>query len=66
MQVMIRGHETSVQQRWRDHIGERLSKLDRFEARIIRIEFVLTSSHHHLKGNETCHNGHPNGRSCRS
>src|SRR5688500_18122093 len=55
MQVLIRGHETAVQGRWRDHILDRLSKLERFEQRIIRIEYILTSSHHHLKGNETCH-----------
>lgn len=55
MQVFIRGHETDVSPRWRDHIYDRLGKLDRFEDRIIRIEFVLTTSHHHLKGNETCH-----------
>lgn len=40
--------------RWRSHIYDRLSKLERFEHRIIRMEFVLTSSHHHLKGNESC------------
>ena len=55
MQVLIRGHETAVQPRWRDHIYDRLSKLDRFEDRIVRIEFFLTTSHHHLKGAESCH-----------
>ncbi|MBV9080457.1 MAG: ribosome-associated translation inhibitor RaiA [Elusimicrobia bacterium] len=55
MQVLIRGHETAVQPRWRDHIYDRLTKLDRFEERIVRIEFFLTTSHHHLKGIETCH-----------
>ncbi len=55
MQVFIRGHETTVQGRWRDHIYDRLSKLDRFEDRIIRIEYFLTTSHHHQKGSETCH-----------
>lgn len=55
MQVLIRGHETAVQPRWRDHIYDRLSKLDRFEERIVRIEFFLTTSHHHLKGSESCH-----------
>jgi len=55
MQVMIRGHETSVQPRWRDHIYERISKLDRFEDRIVRLEYFLTTSHHHLKGSESCH-----------
>ena len=55
MQVLIRGHETSVQPRWRDHIYDRLTKLDRFEDRIVRLEFFLTSSHHHLKGTEDCH-----------
>lgn len=55
MQVFIRGHETDVSPRWRDHIYDRLGKLDRFEDRIIRIEFILTTSRHHLKGNETCH-----------
>src|SRR5262245_50847509 len=55
MQVLIRGHETSVQPRWRDHIYDRLSKLDRFEQKIVRIEFFLTTSHHHLKGSESVH-----------
>src|SRR5690349_5914503 len=55
MQVFIRGHETTVQSRWRDHIYNRLAKLDRFEDRIIRIEFFLTTSHHHNKGSESCH-----------
>jgi ribosomal subunit interface protein len=55
MNVLIRGHETMVQARWRGHIFDRISKLDRFEDRIIRMEYVLTSSHHHLKGFETCH-----------
>ena len=55
MQVIIRGHETTVQSRWRDHIYTRLSKLDRFEGRIIRIEYFLTTSHHHNKGYEFCH-----------
>jgi ribosomal subunit interface protein len=55
MQVLIRGHETAVQPRWRDHIYDRLTKLDRFEDRIVRIEFFLTTSHHHLKGSEACH-----------
>jgi len=55
MQVLIRGHETTVQPRWRDHIYDRLTKLDRFEDRIIRLEFFLTTSHHHLKGTESCH-----------
>jgi ribosomal subunit interface protein len=55
MQVLIRGHETTVQPRWRDHIYDRLSKLDRFEDRIVRIEYFLTTSHHHLKGTESCH-----------
>jgi ribosomal subunit interface protein len=55
MQVFIRGHETEVTPRWRDHIYGRLAKLDRFEDRIIRIEFFLTTSRHHLKGSESCH-----------
>src|SRR5688572_14840083 len=55
MNILIRGHETMVQSRWRGHIFDRISKLDRFEDRIVRIEYILTSSHHHLKGNETCH-----------
>jgi ribosomal subunit interface protein len=55
MQVLIRGHETAVQPRWRDHIYDRLTKLDRFESRIVRLEFFLTTSHHHLKGSESCH-----------
>lgn len=55
MNVFIHGHETMVQARWREHIFDRMSKLDRFEDRIVRIEYILTSSHHHLKGNETCH-----------
>ena len=55
MQVFIRGHETTVQSRWRDHIYDRLAKLDRFEDRIIRIEYFLTTSHHHRKGAEQCH-----------
>lgn len=54
MNVQIRGHQTEILPRWRDHIYDRLSKLDRFEDRIIKLEFVLTASHHHLKGNETC------------
>jgi len=55
MLVNIKGHQTEVLPRWKDHIYERLSKLDRFEDRIIKIDFTLTSSHHHLKGNESCH-----------
>ncbi len=55
MQVFIRGHETTVQARWKDHIYDRLAKLDRFEDRIIRIEYFLTTSHHHRKGSEVCH-----------
>lgn len=55
MQVLIRGHETAVQPRWRDHIYDRITKLDRFEDRIIRLEYFLTTSHHHLKGTESCH-----------
>jgi ribosomal subunit interface protein len=55
MNIFIRGHETDVHPRWREHIHDRLAKLERFEEKIIRIEFVLTVSHHHLKGNETCH-----------
>jgi ribosomal subunit interface protein len=55
MKVLIHGHETTVQPRWRDHIYDRLAKLDRFEDRIIRLEYFLTASHHHLKGSEVCH-----------
>lgn len=55
MQVFIRGHETTVLARWRDHIYDRLQKLERFEERIIRLEYFLTTSHHHRKGSETCH-----------
>ncbi len=55
MQVFIHGHQTDVLARWKNHIYERLGKLERFEDRIIKIDIVLTSSHHHLKGNETCH-----------
>lgn len=55
MKVLIRGHETAVQPRWRDHIYDRLAKLDRFEDRIMRIEYFLNTSHHHLKGSESCH-----------
>ena len=55
MQVFIRGHETTIQSRWRDHIYDRLTKLDRFEDRIVRIEYFLTTSHHHRKGAETVH-----------
>ena len=54
MDVHIRGHRTITQPRWRDHIYERLSKLDRFADRIIKVDIILTSSHHHLKGNELC------------
>jgi len=54
MNLQIRGHRTAVQPRWRDHIFERISKLDRFEDRIIKVDYILTSSHHHLKGNELC------------
>ena len=55
MKVMIRGHETTVLPRWRDHIYERIAKLDRFEDRIVRIEYYLRTDHHHLKGSESCH-----------
>jgi len=54
MNVQIRGHRTTVQARWRDHIFERIAKLDRFVDRIIKVDYVLTSSHHHHKGNELC------------
>jgi ribosomal subunit interface protein len=54
MDVHIRGHRTITQVRWRDHIYERLSKLDRFQDSIIKVDVILTSSHHHLKGNELC------------
>jgi ribosomal subunit interface protein len=54
MDVIIRGHQTTTQPRWRDHIYERLSKLDRFQEQLIKIEIILSSSHHHLKGNENC------------
>src|SRR5947209_2653110 len=54
MQINIRGHQTEVQPRWKIHILDRVSKLERFEQKIIKIEFTLTSSHHHLKGNEEC------------
>lgn len=54
MDVHIRGHRTVTQPRWRDHIYERLSKLDRFQDQLIKINVILTSSHHHLKGNELC------------
>lgn len=55
MKVFIRGHETTVLPRWRDHIYERVGKLDRFEDRIIKIEYFLRTDHHHLKGSENCH-----------
>lgn len=55
MKVLIHGHETAIQSRWRDHIYDRLGKLDRFEDRIVRLDLYLTTSHHHLKGNESCH-----------
>ncbi|MCB4757677.1 MAG: ribosome-associated translation inhibitor RaiA [Elusimicrobia bacterium] len=55
MFVHIKGHQTDVLSRWREHIYERLTKLDRFEDRIIKLEITLTASHHHLKGNESCH-----------
>jgi len=54
MDVHIRGHRTVTQPRWREHIFERLSKLDRFQDNIIKIDVILTSSHHKLKGNELC------------
>jgi ribosomal subunit interface protein len=54
MDVHIRGHRTVTQPRWRDHIYERLSKLDAFQDNIIKVDIILTSSHHHLKGNELC------------
>lgn len=54
MNVVIKGHQTEVLQRWKDHLYDRLAKLDKFEDKIIKIEITLTASHHHLKGNETC------------
>lgn len=54
MLLQIRGHETLVAKSWRDRISERLVKLERFEEKIIRLEYVLTTSRHHMKGNETC------------
>ncbi len=54
MQILIKGHQTDIVERWREHIYDRLTKLARFENRIIKIEYVLTASHHHLKGNEMC------------
>ncbi len=55
MHVHIKGHQTDVLPRWESHIFDRLSKLERFEERIVKMEYTLTASHHHLKGNETCH-----------
>jgi ribosomal subunit interface protein len=55
MNVIIHGHETEVQARWRSHILDRIEKLERFQDRIVKMEFILTASHHHLKGSETCH-----------
>jgi len=55
MQILIKGHQTEVQPRWQEHIYDRLTKLARFEDRIIKIEYILTASHHHLKGYESCH-----------
>lgn len=54
MQVTIKGHRTAVLPRWKNHIQDRLTKLDRFEDKIIKIQYILTASHHHLKGNERC------------
>jgi ribosomal subunit interface protein len=55
MKVLIKGHQTDIQPRWKSRILDRLEKLERFEDRIIKIEITLTASHHHLKGNESCH-----------
>ena len=55
MQIHIKGHQTDVQPRWKSHIYDRLTKLDRFEDKIIRVQYILIASHHHLKGNESCH-----------
>jgi ribosomal subunit interface protein len=55
MKVLIKGHQTDVLQRWKNHIYDRLAKLERFEDRIIKIDFTLTASHHHQKGYEECH-----------
>jgi ribosomal subunit interface protein len=55
MNVLIKGHRTEVQPRWKDHILDRIAKLENYEDRIIRLQVTLTSSHHHLKGNELCH-----------
>src|SRR5688572_23666538 len=55
MQTLIHGHQTDVLPRWKNHIYERLAKFDRWEEKIIRFAVVLSSSHHHLKGSETCH-----------
>ncbi len=55
MQILIKGHQTEILERWREHIYDRLTKLARFEDRIIKLEYILTASHHHLKGNESCH-----------
>ena len=54
MNLQIRGHQTDVHPRWKAHIEDRVTKLDRFEDKIIKLDYVLTSSHHHLKGNESC------------
>ncbi len=55
MNVVIKGHQTDIQPRWKNHIEERLAKLAPFEEKIIKIEITLTASHHHQKGNENCH-----------
>jgi ribosomal subunit interface protein len=54
MNVLIKGHRTEVQPRWKQHIEDRIAKLEPFADRIIKIQVTLTTSHHHHKGNELC------------
>jgi len=54
MNVVIKGHRTEVQPRWMSHIEDRIAKWDAFADKIIKVQVTLTSSHHHLKGNELC------------
>ena len=54
MHINIRGHETTVLPRWREHVNGRMAKLSGFSQRLISVDVYLTSSHHHLKGDESC------------
>ena len=45
MDIVVKGRHTDVPDRFREHVAEKLARVERFDAKVIRVDVEVSKEH---------------------